>query len=147
MPDNCVDAVVTDPPYCLSTMKRWGDTDLEHEAYKRAELEKGGTVFTRAIKGFMGKDWDNDIAFQIGLWAEVLRVAKPGAHLLAFGGTRTWHRLAVALEDAGWEVRDTVMWLYGSGFPKSYNIYKAVEKAIIEQIEAQGVKFEGWLDE
>jgi len=80
-------------------------------------------------------------------WAEILRVAKPGAHLLAFGGTRTWHRLAVAIEDAGWEIRDTVMWLYGQGFPKSYNIYRAIERAIIEQIEAQGVKFEGWLDE
>jgi len=70
---------------------------------------------------FMGKDWDHGVPGE-HFWAEALRVAKPGAHLLAFGGTRTFHRLAAAIEDAGWEIRDTVMWVYGSGFPKSKNI-------------------------
>ena len=65
------------------------------------------------------------------LWAtEALRVCRPGAYLLAFGGTRTWHRLACALEDAGWEIRDTVMWVYGSGFPKSHNVAGAIDKSL-----------------
>ena len=69
---------------------------------------------------FMGKGWDHGVP-GVEFWEPVLRVAKPGAHLLAFGGTRTFHRLMVAIEDAGWEIRDTVMWVYGSGFPKSHN--------------------------
>ena len=69
---------------------------------------------------FMGRDWDHGIPGE-RFWREAMRVAKPGAHLLAFGGTRTFHRLACAIEDAGWEIRDTIMWVYGSGFPKSHN--------------------------
>jgi site-specific DNA-methyltransferase (adenine-specific) len=79
--------------------------------------------------GFMGKSWDNSgIAYSVELWTQCLRVLKPGGHLLAFGGTRTWHRLAVAIEDAGFEIRDNIAWLYGSGFPKSHNISKAIDK-------------------
>jgi DNA modification methylase len=94
LPDNCVDAVICDPPYGL---------------------------------GFMGKKWDQSVP---GLeWAqELLRVAKPGAHCVAFGGTRTYHRLAVALEDAGWEIRDCLGWVYTSGFPKSHNVAIAIDK-------------------
>jgi site-specific DNA-methyltransferase (adenine-specific) len=78
----------------------------------------------------MGKTWDSSgIAYSVELWQECLRVLKPGGHLLAFGGTRTWHRLAVAIEDAGFEIRDSIAWLYGSGFPKSHNISKAIDKA------------------
>jgi DNA modification methylase len=77
---------------------------------------------------FMGKNWDHGVPGQ-SFWAEALRVAKPGAHLLAFGGTRTYHRLACAIEDAGWEIRDCVMWVYGSGFPKSLDVSKAIDKA------------------
>ncbi len=81
-------------------------------------------------KGFMGKTWDGgDIAFRLEFWDEVLRVLKPGAMLLAFGGTRTFHRLTCAIEDAGFEIRDCLMWLYGSGFPKSLDISKALDKA------------------
>jgi site-specific DNA-methyltransferase (adenine-specific) len=77
--------------------------------------------------GFMGKAWDTaaagkELAFQPETWAAALRVAKPGAWLAAFGGTRTHHRVMVAIEDAGWELRDVVMWVYGSGFPKSLNL-------------------------
>lgn len=80
--------------------------------------------------GFMGKSWDSSgIAFNPQVWAECLRVLKPGGHLLAFGGSRTWHRIAVAIEDAGFEVRDSIAWLYGSGFPKSLDISKAIDKA------------------
>jgi DNA modification methylase len=77
---------------------------------------------------FMGKDWDHGVPGK-RFWKEALRIAKPGAHLLAFGGTRTFHRLACAIEDAGWEIRDTVGWIYGSGFPKSHNVGKAIDKA------------------
>jgi DNA modification methylase len=76
---------------------------------------------------FMGKGWDHGVPGE-EFWTEALRVAKPGAHLLAFGGTRTYHRLACAIEDAGWEIRDCVMWVYGSGFPKSHDVSKAIDK-------------------
>lgn len=75
--------------------------------------------------GFMSKSWDaSGIAYDVDLWREVLRVLKPGGHLLAFGGSRTYHRLACAVEDAGFEIRDQIMWVYGSGFPKSLNVGK-----------------------
>lgn len=77
---------------------------------------------------FMGKDWDHGVP-GVHFWQEAIRVAKPGAHLLAFGGSRTFHRLAVAIEDAGWEMRDTIMWVYGSGFPKSLDVSKAIDAA------------------
>jgi DNA modification methylase len=102
MPDNSVDAVVTDPPYGLS---------------------------------FMGKKWDYDVP-SVELWAECLRVLKPGGHLLAFAGTRTQHRMAVRIEDAGFEIRDMIAWVYGSGFPKSLDVSKAVDKL-------NGREFEG----
>lgn len=114
IPDNSVDAIVTDPPYGL---------------------------------GFMGKAWDD---LPPGLpWAqECLRVLKPGGHLLAFGGTRTWHRLAVAIEDAGFEVRDSIAWLYGSGFPKSLDVSKAIDKLdAAEERLARAREFQTWLRE
>jgi DNA modification methylase len=80
--------------------------------------------------GFMGKKWDSTgIAYNVDLWREALRVLKPGGHLLAFGGTRTYHRMACAIEDAGFEIRDCMQWIYGSGFPKSMDISKAIDKA------------------
>ena len=79
--------------------------------------------------GFMGKTWDaTGIAYNVELWRECLRVLKPGGHLLAFSGSRTYHRMAVAIEDAGFQIRDQIMWVYGSGFPKSLNISKAIDK-------------------
>lgn len=77
--------------------------------------------------GFMGKSWDSTgIAYNAELWEECLRVLKPGSHLLSFGGSRTYHRMACAIEDAGFEIRDQIMWIYGSGMPKSHNIAKAI---------------------
>jgi hypothetical protein len=86
---------------------------------------------------FMGKGWDHAVP-GVEFWAEALRVAKPGAHLLAFGGTRLYHRLTCAIEDAGWEVRDCLMWLYGSGFPKSHDVSKAIDKAAGAEREVVG---------
>ena len=88
---------------------------------------------------FMGKNWDHGVPGE-AFWAEALRVAKPGAHLLAFGGTRTFHRLACAVEDAGWELRDTVMWVYGGGFPKSLSVDKSIDKAAGAEREVVGDK-------
>jgi len=81
--------------------------------------------------GFMGKKWDSTgIAYNVDVWRECLRVLKPGGHLLAFGGTRTYHRMACAIEDAGFEIRDQMQWIYGSGFPKSHDISKAIDKKL-----------------
>jgi DNA modification methylase len=91
--------------------------------------------------GFMGKAWD-DLPPGIEFAAECLRVLKPGGHLLAFGGSRTWHRLAAAVEDAGFEIRDSIAWLYGSGFPKSLDVSKAIDRAAgAERSEVAG---KGW---
>jgi len=98
LPNNSVDAIVTDPPYEL---------------------------------GFMGKSWDaSGIAYNVELWRQCLRVLKPGGHLLAFSGSRTYHRMTCAIEDAGFEVRDQIMWVYGSGFPKSLNVAKAIDAQV-----------------
>jgi DNA modification methylase len=111
MPDNSVDAIVTDPPYEL---------------------------------GFMGKSWDaSGIAFNIEVWQEALRVIKPGGHLIAFSGSRTYHRMAVAIEDAGFQIRDQIMWVYGSGFPKSHNISKGIDKNNGET--GRLLKFTNWM--
>ena len=88
---------------------------------------------------FMGKDWDHGIP-GVPFWEAALKVAKPGAFLLAFGGTRTFHRLTCAIEDAGWEIRDVIMWVYGSGFPKSHDVSKAIDKAVGAEREIVGVR-------
>jgi site-specific DNA-methyltransferase (adenine-specific) len=94
--------------------------------------------------GFMGKKWDaNGIAYDMRVWSEVFRVMKPGAHLAAFGGTRTYHRVACAIEDAGFEIRDSLHWLYGSGFPKSLDVSKAIDKAAGAEREVTGSKSAG----
>ena len=125
--DASVDSCVTDPPYHLtSIVKRYSKekparSNLEQPANKDGERINAGQ-YRRLAKGFMGQQWDGgDVAFQPELWAEVLRVLKPGAHLVAFSGTRTYHRMACAIEDAGFEIRDQLAWTYGSGFPKSHN--------------------------
>jgi DNA modification methylase len=114
---------------------------------KELEAESIDSIVTDPPYGlsFMGKEWDYGVPGS-AFWVEALRVAKPGAHLLAFGGTRTFHRLAVAIEDAGWEIRDCVMWLYGSGFPKSHNIGKAIDKCdAIDQQHARRLQFTAWV--
>jgi DNA modification methylase len=88
---------------------------------------------------FMGKRWDYDVP-SVEVWAECLRVLKPGGHLLAFAGTRTQHRMAVRIEDAGFEIRDLIMWVYGSGFPKSLDVSKAIDRAAGAEREVVGTK-------
>jgi len=91
--------------------------------------------------GFMGKKWDSTgIAYDVSVWVECLRVLKPGGHILAFGGSRTFHRMAVAIEDAGFEIRDSIAWMYGSGFPKSLDVSKAIDKAAGYQGEVIGTE-------
>lgn len=125
LPDKSVDSCVCDPPYHLtSIVKRFGG-----ENASPAKVGKTG-AYARASAGFMGKQWDGgDVAFQVETWAAVYRVLKPGAHLVAFSGTRTYHRMACAIEDAGFEIRDQLAWCYGSGFPKSHDVSKAIDRA------------------
>ena len=121
-----VDSVVTDPPYHLqSIVDRFGK-----EGSVPAQHGTDG-AFARASKGFMGQEWDGgDIAFRKETWELALKLLKPGGHLLAFSASRNYHRMAVAIEDAGFEIRDQIMWLYGSGFPKSLNIGKVIDKKL-----------------
>ena len=120
-----LDAVCSDPPYHLtSIVARFGG--------KRAApaISNGPTgVYARASGGFMGQQWDGgDIAFQVALWRKIYRALKPGGWVIAFSATRTYHRMVCAAEDAGFEIRDMIPWLYGSGFPKSLDISKAIDK-------------------
>ena len=136
LPSASIDAVVTDPPYDLTAGKKGGTGPASvnlASPHGRARISTGNSR-----GGFMGKDWDaTGVAFDPATWAEVLRVLKPGGHLLAFGGTRTWHRMVCAIEDAGFEIRDGIpdlagldapalIWLYGSGFPKSLDVERTV---------------------
>lgn len=105
------------------------NVDCREVCTREMEAESIDTVITDPPYGlkFMGKDWDYGVP-GVGFWTRIMRVCKPGAMLLAFGGTRTFHRLACAIEDAGWEMRDCLMYLYGSGFPKSLDVSKAIDK-------------------
>lgn len=118
--DNSIEALVTDPPYGLSKM-----TTENIENCLSSWLS--GDKYEHKEKGFMGKVWDNFVPSP-DLWKEVYRVLKPGAHGLVFAGTRTQDLMSISLRLAGFEVRDTLMWIYGSGFPKSHNISKAIDK-------------------
>lgn len=129
MPENYFDSCVTDPPYHLtSIVERFGAEDA-------APAKVGATgAYERASRGFMNQTWDGgDVAFKVETWREVYRVLKPGAYLLAFSSNRTYHRMACAIEDAGFEIRDMLDWLFGSGFPKSLNIAREIEKTLCER--------------
>ena len=103
---------------CLDEMKKLDDNSVD-------------SIVTDPPYGlsFMGKKWDYDVP-SVAIWREALRVLKPGGHLLSFAGSRTYHRMAVNIEDAGFEIRDQIMWIYGSGFPKSHNISKGIDKKL-----------------
>lgn len=121
LPDNSVDACITDPPYELTSGKKGGTGTASDNPNSPAGRARIGT-------GFMGKAWDaTGIAFDPEMWSDVLRVVKPGGHLISFGGTRTYHRMACGIEDAGWDIRDSLHWFYGNGFPKSRNVAKALD--------------------
>lgn len=141
MPDNSVDSIVTDPPYELTQAKRTKPAPhIEGSPFSRHRVGVNGD--TKPVGGFMGHEWDGSgIAFDVEMWREALRVLKPGGHLLAFSGSRTYHRMACAIEDAGFEVRDQIMWVYGSGFPKSLDVSKAIDKAAGAVREVVGSKF------
>jgi DNA modification methylase len=140
--DGSIDAIVTDPPYGLEFMGKQWDSFKTGDGFRRsrnaADAERD-SPFGRAsrtspeyIAGKNYQEWCEQWA------AECLRVLKPGGHLLAFGGTRTYHRLGCAIEDAGFEIRDSIHWVYGSGFPKSLNVSKAIDKAAGAEREVIG---------
>ena len=123
--DASVDSVVCDPPYALvSVVQRFGNSP------RSETTENVENPYGRTGRGFMGQKWDTgETAFAVTFWTEVYRVLKPGGHVVAFSGTRTYHRLACAVEDAGFEIRDMLSWLYGSGFPKSHDVSKGIDRA------------------
>lgn len=125
LPDNSIDSIVTDPPYALvSIVKRFGK-----QGSAAAKPEGMGGAYNRLSGGFMGKSWDTgEVAFAIEFWAECFRVLKPGGHVVAFSGTRTVHRMVCAIEDAGFEIRDLLAWMFGTGFPKSHDVSKAIDR-------------------
>src|ERR1035437_3748732 len=121
-----IDAIVTDPPYNLTQIGRTLQVAANLTRKDRGPNQR------RMSGGFMGKSWDGDgIAFRPEMWAAAYRVAKPGAYLLAFGGTRTVHRMTCAIEDAGWIIRDMLVWGYASGFPKSKACLKPAWEPIV----------------
>ncbi len=133
MPADSIDSIVTDPPYHLTSMVRRLSRTNPAEVEKNFTKTVAGQAtnpYAAMARGFMGKAWDGgDVAFHPDTWRAVYRVLKPGAHLLAFSGTRTSHRMVCAIEDAGFEIRDTLCWIYGSGFPKSADISKHIDRA------------------
>lgn len=150
MPDNCIDTIITDPPYGLGFMGANWDTfsDDYQQRMREREAKRRPRKDGRKATGFQeaayagGYDYSRNPGYQewCESWArEALRVAKPGAIMMVFGGTRTHHRLMCAIEDAGWEIRDCLMWLYGSGFPKSHDISKAIDKrAVCPECQGSG---------
>ncbi|WP_255772370.1 DNA-methyltransferase [Mycobacteroides abscessus] len=141
-PDNSVDAVITDPPYGIAFMGK----DWDQPGAFGSERRNGSPQRTQREGLAMDAGrYDLSPAAMLNFqrwctaWAtECLRILKPGGHLLAFGGSRTWHRLAAGIEDAGFEIRDSIAWLYGSGFPKSLDVSKAIDKAAGAEREVVG---------
>lgn len=121
MPDASVDAVVTDPPYGLS------NTRPDQVAETITQWASGDREYLPTGRGFMGHEWDGFVP-PVAVWDECLRVLKPGGHLLAFAGSRTHDLMTLGIRLAGFEIRDSVAWLYGSGFPKSLDVSKAIDK-------------------
>lgn len=129
LPDNSVDAVVTDPPYGLGFMGKNWDTFDNNQLGIACEEGANDLKVKKNFKILPRYGNSKDLySFSLEWSREVLRVLKPGGHLLSFGGTRTYHRMACAIEDAGFEIRDQIQWIYGSGFPKSMNIGIQVDK-------------------
>jgi predicted RNA-binding Zn-ribbon protein involved in translation (DUF1610 family) len=157
LPENSIDSCVTDPPYALTNRTpdvKWCvdcNRVLGGREGKPVVCPKcgGALEYQRSSggRGFMGKQWDTgERAFTVELWAEVLRVLKPGAHVLAFGGTRTVHRLACAIEDAGFEIRDQIMWVFGSGFLKSHDVSKGIDKLDAnDKRRERNLRFTAWM--
>ena len=152
LPDNSVDSVVTDPPYGIRFMgKSWDGADIEARAAYRASMPShapacgpnGGHRSVAAEAGKYDMTPEGMRAFQAFTleWAaECLRVLKPGGHLLSFASARTYHHMAVGIEMAGFEIRDQIMWVFGSGFPKSLDVSKAIDKAAGAEREVVGRK-------
>ncbi len=127
IPDNVIDTIICDPPYGLEFMGKEWDT------FNKKYWDKSGTSTVGLDNVPRFSSLTNKDLFNFQKWTknwakEALRIAKPGATMLVFGGTRTWHRLACAIEDAGWIIKDTLMWIYGSGFPKATDISKQIDK-------------------
>jgi site-specific DNA-methyltransferase (adenine-specific) len=136
--DNSIDALVTDPPYGLS--------NISHSSFMDclSKWSSGEYGYTPSSKGFMSKSWDGFVP-PPSIWKEVYRVLKPGSHGLVFAGSRTMDLMGLSLRIAGFEIRDCISWLYGSGFPKSHDVSKAIDKLKGEEREIVGKRSEATL--
>ena len=135
--DNSIDAIVTDPPYGL------GNPDPDYIIKAIQLWASGDRVHIPEGKGFMGKSWDSFVP-PPAIWDECLRVLKPGGHLLAFAGTRTYDLMGISIRMAGFEIRDSIGWVYGSGFPKSLDVSKAIDKGQGQNRDRQ-LAFTSWM--
>lgn len=158
LPSGSVDSIVTDPPYGIRFMgQAWDGADIARRTQQGLDSSKaapkgargphGGYRSASVEAGRYSRSRRDSWAFQQWCeeWAcEALRVLKPGGFMLAFGGSRTWHRLACAVEDAGFEVRDSIAWLYGSGFPKSVDVARAVNARRTHGEAVSSAAWEGW---
>jgi DNA modification methylase len=135
--DNSIDAIVTDPPYGL------GNPDPDYIIKAIQLWASGDRSHIPEGKGFMGKSWDSFVP-PPAIWDECLRVLKPGGHLLAFAGTRTYDLMGISIRMAGFEIRDSIGWVYGSGFPKSLDVSKAIDKGQGEN-QARQLQFTSWM--
>jgi DNA modification methylase len=138
--DNSIDAIVTDPPYGL------GNPDPDYIIKAIQLWASGDRSHIPEGKGFMGKSWDSFVP-PPAIWDECLRVLKPGGHLLAFAGTRTYDLMGISIRMAGFEIRDSIGWVYGSGFPKSLDVSKAIDKRGGESIGWFGEWLRNWRKE
>lgn len=158
LPDNSVDSVVTDPPYGIGFMNKEWDNPAKHRELIEREKKRSEERFEEGkspAKGGFSKGVQPGLAIgtaKEGRWfqewceewgKECLRVLKPGGYLLSFSAPRTYHRMTTGFEDAGFEIRDQIMWVFGSGFPKSHNIGKAVDKLLGNEREVVGTKLTG----
>jgi len=144
IPDESVDAIITDPPYQLSYVDRWGKTDWSKEKYKQKELDNGGSVYTRSIKGFMGKKWD--VLPSVEIWKESLRVMKSGAFAFILCTPRqdSLIEMLIRLREAGFCISfSSIYWTYASGFPKAGNIGKMYGKKFENKREVIGINKDG----
>lgn len=137
MPDASVDAIITDPPYGLS------NTTPDQVADTITRWVSGDREYLPSARGFMGHEWDGFVP-PVAVWDECLRVLKPGGHLLAFAGSRTHDLMTLGIRLAGFEIRDSVAWLYGSGFPKSLDVSKAIDKGGALS-RARALEFTAWM--
>lgn len=146
MPPDTVDAILTDPPYHLTSIKaRYGKTDIDRDGTNETRARNRSDAMARLAGGFMGKAWDGgDVAFRVETWQAAYRVLKPGGYLMAFASSRGYHRMTVAIEDAGFIIHPLIGWVFGNGFPKATDASRMIDQALgVKGCRTNGVSGKG----